>query len=86
MDAKLTDEEKTLFEKEFKDITEGRKLDENNIDKYIRLAFTEAIPTKDYKQLESIAKEMAVSNGSQTQSKQVVHNARKDNIEYLKSQ
>jgi hypothetical protein len=29
---------------------------------------------------------MAVSNGSQTQSKQVVHNARKDNIEYLKSQ
>lgn len=42
--AKLSDEDKTAFDKEFKDLTEGKKLDTENIDKYLRLAFKEALP------------------------------------------
>jgi hypothetical protein len=85
-ESNLSEEEQEAFDKEFKEISEGKKLDESNIDKYLRLAFIEAVPSKDYKSVEKDAKDMAVSRGSQTESKQVQHNARKSNIEYLKSQ
>jgi len=85
-EAWLSKEDKTAFDNEFKDLTEWKKLNESNIDKYLRLAFKEVLPDVDYRKVEQDAKDMAISIGSQSQSKQVQHNARKSNIEYLKTQ
>lgn len=84
--VKLSDEDKTAFDKEFKDLTEWKKLDTTNIDKYLRLAFKEALPEWDFSSIEADAKEMAIQKWWQTHTKWAVHNARKSNIEYLKSQ
>jgi len=83
---KLSDEEKTLFDKEFEELTEGKSLNWANIEKYLRLAYKEAIPEGDYSSIEKDAKDMAIHKGWFAQQKSTKHNARKDNIEYLKKQ
>jgi hypothetical protein len=84
--AKLDADEKKLFDSEFAELTEGKKLSEANIEKYLRLALRESMPNVDVKKIEREAAEMAMGYGSsQSQSTKGQHNARTSNISYLKS-
>jgi hypothetical protein len=85
-DVALSAQDKEAFDREFAELIEGKKLDATNVDKYLRLAYKEALPDSDFKQVENTAMQMAQMRGGQAQTKSDVHNARKNNIEYLKSQ
>lgn len=84
----LSEDEKQLFEQEFADLTEWKKLSEANITKYLRFAFKEAVPQReDLKKIEKDAYEMSMwQGGSMGKSSTNQHNALSDNISYLKEQ
>jgi len=84
--SKLTEEQKELFNKEFNDIIEWKKLSKENINKYLRLAFKEALPDADLR-VEKDAIEMAtVPSVRGNKPKTEIQQIRKSNIEYLKKQ
>lgn len=84
--AKLSEEEKQAFEKEFTELTEWKKLNEANVEKYLRLALREALPDMDVKKIERDALDMASMPWvSSSKPWKQSHNARASNIDYLKS-
>lgn len=83
--ANLNAEEKTAFDKEFAELTEGKKLTEANIEKYLRLAFREAMPDVDVRRIERDALDMAfVPGNAKSDTDRNTHQARQSNISYLK--
>lgn len=85
-DSKLTPEQLEAFNKEFADITEWKRLNKDNVNKYLRLSFKEALPDVDLN-IERDAREMAWWTPSwASKPKNEVAQVRKANIEYLKQQ
>lgn len=84
--SKLTPEQLEAFNKEFADITEWKRLTKDNVNKYLRLSFKEALPDVDLN-IERDAIEMAwwTPSGA-SKPKNEVAQIRKANIEYLKKQ
>ena len=74
------------FESELKDISEGKKLSMSNINKYLRIAYSEAIPKWDYKAIESEALRISVGDGwSSTTKNNKSDKIKNENMAFLKS-